>query len=84
MDGTESIAGFILLEEMLPVSGQQRSGIIREQQVKFTKARPTDNPAAPLLMIELRTIPMNKEGHYQGFIEINGQNTNGVYQQATT
>ncbi|CAE7362126.1 Tnks [Symbiodinium pilosum] len=62
-------------------AGQQRSGIIREQQVKFTKARPTDNPAAPLLMIELRTIPMNKEGHYQGFIEINGQNTNGVYQQ---
>ena len=50
--------------------------------MKFTKARPSDNPAAPLLMIELRTIPTSMHGHYSGFIEINGQNTNGVYQQA--
>eukprot|EP00439_Symbiodinium_sp_Y106_P059610 s2345_g8.t1 len=62
-------------------SGNKNSGIMREQQVKFTKARPSDNPAAPLLMIELRTIPTTMHGQYQGFIEINGQNTNGVYQQ---
>lgn len=62
-------------------AGNNNSGIMREQQVKFTKARPSDNPAAPLLMIELRTIPTSMHGHYSGFIEINGQNTNGVYQQ---
>jgi len=56
--------------------------IRREQQVKFTRARPTDDPSHPLLMIELRTIPTNHTpAQYNGFIEINGPNTNQIYEK---
>ncbi|CAK0875015.1 unnamed protein product, partial [Prorocentrum cordatum] len=51
----------------------------REQQVAFTRARMED-AAAPLFMITLRTLP-TKFGTYRGFIELIGDDTNGVYQR---
>eukprot|EP00931_Biecheleriopsis_adriatica_P116494 TRINITY_DN92132_c0_g1_i1.p1 TRINITY_DN92132_c0_g1~~TRINITY_DN92132_c0_g1_i1.p1 ORF type:complete len:924 (-),score=158.27 TRINITY_DN92132_c0_g1_i1:133-2904(-) len=63
------------------ISDVRGYSIKREQQIKFTRARPTDHPQAPLLMIEFRTVPTDAGGNYQGYIEINGQNTNGVYEK---
>ena len=53
----------------------------REQQIKFRRAQPGDDASAPLLMIELRAVPENAEGHFQGWIEMNGPNTHGVYEK---
>eukprot|EP00929_Paragymnodinium_shiwhaense_P071280 TRINITY_DN36249_c0_g1_i1.p1 TRINITY_DN36249_c0_g1~~TRINITY_DN36249_c0_g1_i1.p1 ORF type:complete len:969 (-),score=214.02 TRINITY_DN36249_c0_g1_i1:166-3072(-) len=51
--------------------------ILREQQIKFTKAMHGEDKG-DLLMVELRTQPLNSNGNYQGLIEINGPDTNGV------
>ncbi|CAE8635564.1 unnamed protein product [Polarella glacialis] len=51
-----------------------------KQQVKFTRARPGEPADLPLLMIEMRTVPTHLVG-YQGFIEVNGPNTNGIYEK---
>lgn len=66
------------------VSDYQGYNIKREQQNKFTQARPGENCAAPLLMLELRSLPTDSDGNYQGLLEVNGQNTNGIYQTLTT
>eukprot|EP00440_Ansanella_granifera_P069279 gb/GFBE01075162.1/.p1 GENE.gb/GFBE01075162.1/~~gb/GFBE01075162.1/.p1 ORF type:complete len:921 (+),score=206.60 gb/GFBE01075162.1/:1-2763(+) len=63
------------------ISDVRGYNIKREQQVKFTRARQGENSQAPLLMIELRTVPTGADGNYGGYIEVNGQNTNGVYQK---
>ena len=55
--------------------------IKREQQNKFTKARPGENAQAPLLMLELRSVPTSQSGSYQGFLEVNGPNTNQIYEK---
>lgn len=56
--------------------------IIREQQLKFAKARNKERAAAPLLMLELRTQPTHLTPiAYDGHIEINGPNTNGIHEK---
>lgn len=63
------------------VSDYTGYNIKREQQVKFTRGRKGEKTDAPLLMIELRTIPTSSEGYFNGYIEINGPNTNGIYER---
>lgn len=63
------------------ISDYSGYNIKREQQVKFTRARKGEKSDHPLLMVELRTIPSSSDGSYNGYIEINGPNTNGVYEK---
>lgn len=65
------------------ISDYRGYNIKREQQNKFTKARPGENAAAPLLMMEMRTVPTSQSGTFQGLLEVNGQNTNNVYGHLT-
>mmetsp|Transcript_40343 Transcript_40343/g.94826 ORF Transcript_40343/g.94826 Transcript_40343/m.94826 type:complete len:894 (+) Transcript_40343:102-2783(+) len=61
---------------------KQPNDIIREQQLKFTRARTQERAKAPLLMVELRTIPVSDTPPQSlCLIEICGLNTNGVYDQ---
>eukprot|EP00971_Amphidinium_carterae_P306707 6095296-Amphidinium_carterae.1 len=55
--------------------------IIREQQVKFTRAKSAEQAQAPLLMIELRTHPKPSGGlpRWDSLIEVCGRDTNNVY-----
>lgn len=53
---------------------------VREQQVKFTRAKSSERAAAPLLMIELRIEPMSDSPlMWEGSVEICGKDTNGIY-----
>jgi len=63
------------------ISDYQGYSIKREQQIKFSKARPNEKADHPLLMIELRTVPQDHGGRYQGYVEVNGPDTNGIYQK---
>lgn len=63
------------------VSDYNGYNIKREQQVKFTRARQGENATAPLLMIELRTLPVSYNGQFRGLVEVNGPNTNGIYEK---
>jgi len=66
------------------VSDYRGYDVKREQQNKFTKARVGENATAPLLMLELRTVPQSAGGQYCGLLEVNGQNTNGIYEKLAT
>lgn len=66
---------------MSPDPRHDPNRILREQQVKFTRA-PPEKAAAPLLLIELRTIPTSDDPpQWDGVIEICGPDTNGVHAQ---
>ena len=55
--------------------------VIRETQVKFTRAKTQEKAEAPLLMVEFRTVPYQfGPCRWRGHIEICGENTNGVYE----
>jgi hypothetical protein len=66
------------------ISNLEGWNIKREQQNKFTKARPGENAQAPLLMLELRTVPQGYDGSFMGLLEVNGPDTNGIYQKLAT
>ncbi|CAJ1379214.1 unnamed protein product [Effrenium voratum] len=62
-----------------PNPSHSPNNIIREQQVKFTRTTP-EKAKAPLLMIELRTVPYSDgPPAWYGYIEICGKDTNGVH-----
>merc|ERR1719329_1895950 len=63
------------------ISDYNGYNIKREQQIKFTRKRPGENSTAPLLMIELRTLPTSFSGGFCGLVEVNGLNTNGIYER---
>eukprot|EP00933_Yihiella_yeosuensis_P033814 TRINITY_DN27448_c0_g1_i1.p1 TRINITY_DN27448_c0_g1~~TRINITY_DN27448_c0_g1_i1.p1 ORF type:complete len:984 (-),score=175.77 TRINITY_DN27448_c0_g1_i1:70-3021(-) len=66
------------------VSDYRGYNIKREQQIKFTRARAGEKSDLPLLMIELRTVPQSHNGSFRGLIEVNGPNTNGIYEKLTS
>lgn len=57
--------------------------IKREQQIKFTKARENEwqKAQAPVMMVEIRAVPVDRYGNFEGYIEVNGPDVNGIYQQ---
>mmetsp|Transcript_53912 Transcript_53912/g.128407 ORF Transcript_53912/g.128407 Transcript_53912/m.128407 type:complete len:891 (+) Transcript_53912:55-2727(+) len=61
--------------------GPRHNSQYREQQLKFTRAKAAEKAEAPLLLIELRIVPLEDEPiDYMGLIEICGRDTNGVYE----
>lgn len=63
------------------ISDYRGYNVKREQQNKFTKALPGQNATAPMIMMELRTIPCSASGNYQGVLELNGPNVNQIYEK---
>eukprot|EP00434_Breviolum_minutum_P036229 symbB.v1.2.032095.t1/scaffold3754.1/size70833/6 len=64
---------------MSPNPHHDPNRILREQQVKFTRA-PPEKASAPLLLIELRTLPTDdNDPDWDDIIEICGPDTNGVH-----
>jgi len=56
--------------------------ILREQQIKFSRARTPETAQAPLLMVDFRTDPTSDSPpQWTGHVEINGADTNGIYEK---